>query len=239
MRSRSSSAGTTTLPSADQAWGRPVTADTVPPGAARPSSRQHPTAAATSSAATPLAPRDGEHALDLGERRRRRTEPAPDAPDGPARDAPRRSARADGASPPASASSASAELVEQVRLGPQHRRPDGRAPGRDRARAPSPSSGQHLVPDPVPAPAHGRAFDGSSTGASPRAATTARTSARRRRRAAAARWCRAAARHAGEPARAAPAQQVQQHGLGLVVGGVGDEHRGRAELARARLRSAA
>ena len=68
----------------------------------------------------------------------------------------------------------------------------------------------------------GSSFDGSWTGSSPRSAQSAWVSRRRRRASGSA--GRVAA---GEPVEPGAPQQVEQHGLGLVVGGVAGEHVGR------------
>ena len=100
-------------------------------------------------------------------------------------------------------------------------RPGGRAAGTTSRSATSASSGQHLVADPVADGRPGRRFDGSTTGSRPAAAHSASVSARRRARIG---WRRPGA-HAGEPVEAGPPQQVEQHGLGLVVGGVAEQRR--------------
>ena len=117
------------------------------------------------------------------------------------------------------------------------RRPARRAGRRRRAEASAwrASTGGHVPARPSPSSSGssswrtrlrrwaGSALDGSSTGSSPSSAHRARVSGRRRPSSG---W--PSGRMPARPSRPAPAQQVEQHGLGLVVGGVAGEHVGRA-----------
>ena len=83
----------------------------------------------------------------------------------------------------------------------------------------------------------GRRSSGRRAPSTPSASQSARVSARRSPSSGRT-TCRVPRRHAREPGRGRAAQQVEQHGLGLVVGGVADEHDVGAR-ARRRARSSA
>ena len=138
-----------------------------------------------------------------------------------------------------SASNASRQLVEQVRLrraGPSACRVSTGTrsrPRRLRAARAAPRGATQLRR------CTGSSFDGSCDRREARGASqSARTSARRTPSSGRTTWPRRAGIPAS-PLAAAPAEQVEQHGLGLVVGGVRDEHRGRARARRRAASSAA
>ena len=103
---------------------------------------------------------------------------------------------------------------------------------RSRPATPS-SSGQHLVADRDPPERRGRRSSGRATGVEPERGAERARSRRGGARAAGARRARGAAPCRRARDRPLPAQHVEQHGLGLVVGGVRDEHRGRRRARRA------
>ena len=117
---------------------------------------------------------------------------------------------------------------EELVVVAQHRRPGARARRRGRGRAPRSRRGM------TSRRSHTRrwwssSFIGSCTGASPRRAQSSRVSARRTFEQRPANPS-APLRHAREPGGRAPAEQRQQHGLGLVVARVADEDRHGSDL---------
>ena len=173
------------------------------------------------SQATRLAAGHGEHPLDGGRVGRvalvagaqpRRARPAGRA----ARARRRGRGRRWGRAPAASSSSSVGVVAEHVGLPGEH--------GGDVALGDRVEQRQQLVAHAVAAEARVVVRSGRATGSRPSSAHSACVSARRRRRIG--RCCRADSRPS--PSSAGAAQQVEQHRLGLVVGGVAGEHVRRA-----------
>ncbi len=170
----------------------------------------------------PFAARNGEHGVDLVQRRWWRAEPAPDRPPG------QRVGQCDEVAPPRLALAGpggTRERVEEVGLGSQHVGLAGEQ-GRQVAAGASFQQREHLVTDPVAPEGHvvvRRVLPRHEPAAGAFCAHVGPPRAEERPHdAASAGW------HARQPGRATPAQEVEQDRLGLVIGGVRHEHRRRA-----------